>query len=105
MNSLEVNGKILELNDFGFLCQIDEWNEDVALALAKTERIDELREDHWKILHYLRDYYKRKAITPKIKTVCHDNGMSLRELYDLFPSGPAKGAMKIAGLPEPASCA
>jgi dissimilatory sulfite reductase related protein len=55
-------------------------------------------------VNYLRDYYMKFGVAPMIRKVCKDNNMKLTEIYALFPSGPAKGACKVAGLPKPTGC-
>jgi TusE/DsrC/DsvC family sulfur relay protein len=76
----------------------------VAKALAETEGIADLTEDHWKVINYLRQYYQQFGIAPMIRKLCKETGFTLKQIYDLFPSGPAKGACKIAGLPKPTGC-
>jgi len=104
MASINVNGVEIELDEDGFMVDPDLWNEDVALALAKTEEVEELTEDHWKVVNYLRDYYKEFGIAPMVRKLCKETGFKLKQIYDLFPTGPAKGACKIAGLPKPTGC-
>lgn len=104
MAILRVHGKDIELNEDGFLAHPGDWNEDVAKALALLEDIGELNADHWKIIYYLRDYYERFRIAPMIRKLCKDTGLSLKEIEGLFPSGPAKGACKLAGLTKPTGC-
>jgi dissimilatory sulfite reductase related protein len=76
----------------------------VAAVLAATEGVSELTEKHWKLINYLRDYFQKFGIAPMIRKVCKENDMKLAEIYDLFPTGPAKGACKAAGLPKPTGC-
>lgn len=104
MAIVDVNGHSVELDEDGFMVNLDEWNEDVAVYLAGTEDVDELTEDHWKLINYLKDYYKEYGIAPMVRKMCKDTGFKLKEIYDLFPTGPAKGACKIAGLPKPTGC-
>ena len=78
--------------------------EAVAADLAKTEGVDELTETHWKLVNYLREYYLEYNMAPMIRKLCKQTNLSLKEVYDLFPSGPAKGACKVAGLPKPTGC-
>ncbi|MDK2824030.1 MAG: dissimilatory sulfite reductase related protein [Clostridia bacterium] len=104
MPFIEVNGKQIETDEDGFIVNLEDWNEDVALALAKTEQVEELTEDHWKVVNYLKDYYKEYGIAPMVRKVVKQTGFSLKEIYELFPTGPAKGACKIAGLPKPTGC-
>ena len=72
--------------------------------LAKTEGVDDMTEDHWKVVNYLREYYLQYNMAPMIRKLCKQTGFKLKEIYDLFPSGPAKGACKVAGLPKPTGC-
>ncbi len=94
----------IEVDEDGFMENPDEWNERVAMALASTEDVAELTEDHWKVINYLRDYFKQYGIAPMIRKLCKETGFTLKEIYDLFPSGPAKGACKVAGLAKPTGC-
>lgn len=104
MANIEVNGQTVELDEDGFLVNLDEWNEDVAKYLAKEEGVDELNEDHWKVINYLKGYFAVYGIAPMVRKMTKESGYSLKEIYDLFPSGPAKGACKVAGLPKPTGC-
>jgi tRNA 2-thiouridine synthesizing protein E len=102
--NLAVNGREIELDDDGFLVDFEGWTEDVAGILASNEGIKELTEKHWQVMKYLRDYYKEFQIAPMIRKLCKETGLSLKQIYELFPSGPARGACKIAGLPKPSGC-
>ena len=104
MANIEVNGQAVELDEDGFLVVLDQWNEDVAKYLAKEEGVEDLNEDHWKIINYLKGYFAEYGIAPMVRKMTKESGYSLKEIYDLFPSGPAKGACKVAGLPKPTGC-
>jgi dissimilatory sulfite reductase related protein len=95
----------LELNEEGFLAHPEVWDRDVALILARDqEGLDALEERHWAVIDFIRAYYLDKGMAPMIRTLCQTTGVRLRDIYQLFPSGPAKGACKIAGLPKPDGC-
>lgn len=98
------NSHEVEVDEDGFIQQPEVWNEELALALARTDGVSELTDQHWKVVNYIRDYYREFEIAPMIRKLCKQTGFSLREIYDLFPSGPAKGACKVAGLPKPTGC-
>ena len=104
MAHLKVGDLMLDLDEDGFIQLPEKWDKDVALELAKTEGVNELTEKHWKLVNYLREYYQKYGVAPMIRKVCKDNSMKLNEIYELFPSGPAKGACKVAGLPKPTGC-
>jgi len=101
---IEAKGQKIEIDEDGFLVNPDDWNEEVVKIFAKVEEVEDLGEDHWKVINYLRDYYKQFGIAPMVRKLCKDTGFSLKQIYDMFPSGPAKGACKLAGLPKPTGC-
>ena len=105
MPVLENKDKKIEVNEEGFLSRPEEWDEAIAALIAKKEEgIENLTEDHWAIINYIRDYYLEKNLAPMVRKVCKNTGFQLRYIYELFPSGPAKGACKVAGLPKPDGC-
>jgi TusE/DsrC/DsvC family sulfur relay protein len=104
MSHIDVKGTQIEIDEDGFLVDPDVWNQDIVEAFAKIEEVSELTEDHWKVINYLRNYYKQFGIAPMIRKLCKDTGFTLKQIYDMFPSGPAKGACKLAGLPKPTGC-
>jgi tRNA 2-thiouridine synthesizing protein E len=94
----------IEVDEDGFMQAPEIWNEEIAAALATTEGVQALTDDHWKIVKYLRDYYLKFGIAPMIRKLCKETGYDLKTIYQLFPSGPAKGGCKVAGLPKPTGC-
>lgn len=104
MPSLQWQDITIEVDEDGFMENPELWNERVALALASTESVEELTEAHWKVINYLRSYYQKFGNAPMIRKLCKETGFSLEQIYNLFPSGPAKGACKVAGLAKPTGC-
>src|SRR3972149_6282170 len=94
----------IEIDEDGFIQEPDRWNESVAVALAVTEGVNDLTDRHWKLVRYLRDYYLKFGGAPLIRKLCKDTGFKLNEVYEMFPTGPAQGACKVAGLPKPTGC-
>ena len=99
-----LGGIEIEVDEDGFIQEPDKWNQAVAEDLAKTENASPMSEDHWKLVNYLRDYYLRFEIAPPIRMVVKQTGFNLKYIYKMFPSGPAKGLCKVAGLPKPTGC-
>ena len=97
-------GVELEIDEDGFIQDPDAWNDEIAAAMAETEEVDEMNEDHWKLVNYIREYYLEFGSAPMIRKLCKQTGFKLKYIYELFPSGPAKGACKVAGLPKPTGC-
>lgn len=104
MADFKVGDEIFDIDEDGFLQEPERWNEAVAAALAKTEGVEELTEEHWGVVKFLREYYLEYQVAPMIRKLCKSTGFKLNKIYELFPSGPAKGACKIAGLPKPTGC-
>jgi len=104
MPFIEFQGQQIEVDEDGFITDPSLWNEDLAGFLAEQEGIAELTPDHWKVIRYLNQYYQDFGIAPLIRKLCKDTGLQLKYIWELFPSGPAQGACKIAGLPKPTGC-
>ena len=104
MSNIDVKGKQIEVDEDGFLVDPEVWSEDLVHVFAKLEEVSELTENHWKVINYLRSYYKQFGIAPMIRKLCKDTGLSQQQIVKLFPAGPAKGACKVAGLPKPTGC-
>jgi len=103
MPELKVGERTILLDEDGFLDDANDWDEEVAYKLAETEEV-ELTEEHWEVINYLRDYYAEFKVAPMVRKLLKDTGKSNAEIYELFPSGPGKGACKIAGLMKPTGC-
>ena len=104
MPFIELLGKQIEVDEDGFIQDPEIWNKELAEALAPFEEVKQMTDDHWKVVMYIREYYLRTGVAPMIRKLCKDTGFNLKQIYELFPTGPAKGACKIAGLPKPTGC-
>ncbi|MBU4534157.1 MAG: TusE/DsrC/DsvC family sulfur relay protein [Eubacteriales bacterium] len=104
MPFVEIEGKQVEVDEDGFMTDPAAWFEACAYYFAKGEGIEQLTDDHWKVINYLKEYYATNGIAPMIRKLCKETGIPLKEIYELFPSGPAKGACKLGGLPKPTGC-
>ncbi len=88
----------------GFLTDPEQWTEDVALEIARDAGIDRLSDRHWLVVRYMRETYLATGTAPTIRTLGKASGVPIKELYGLFPKGPAKLAAKVAGIPKPRGC-
>jgi len=88
----------------GFLERVEDWDRDLALALAAEAGLPALTDRHWLVVDYMRNTYLAKGDAPTIRTLGKESGVNIKELYQLFPKGPAKLAAKIAGIPKPHGC-
>lgn len=104
MAQIEIDGYFFDVDGDGFLTDPSVWNRDVAELFAKADGIDNLNEKHWAVIKIIRDNFDEKGNAPMVRTICKETGLKLREIYELFPLGPARGACRVAGLPKPDGC-
>ena len=104
MAELEINGRKFEVDEEGFLQDPSLWDDEVAALFASEEGIETMSDEHWAVVRYIRDYYEENDTAPLVRKIVQTTGLRLKEIYRLFPSGPAKGACKVAGLPKPDGC-
>jgi dissimilatory sulfite reductase related protein len=104
MTTTTVAGQSVEMNEEGFFVHPDQWTEDMAAQLARAEGIDALTDRHWQVIHFMREEYAEKGTGPTVRVLGKTSGVTVKELYQLFPKGPAKTAAKIAGIPKPRGC-
>ncbi len=105
MGTKNIAGKEVQVNDEGFMTDPSEWNKDIAAAIAAEEGVAELTDAHWKIIDYCRDSApKLNGNAPTLRQITTGTGVSTKELFALFPKGPAKKVAKISGLGKPEGC-
>ena len=107
----EVDGKTIQLSEAGWLENLDEWSEELALQIAHNERIDDLTPEHWDIINEAREYFtdhgqvcEPRAFSKIMKKKYGKDRSDQKYIYSLFPTGLIKCANKIAGLPRPKGC-
>lgn len=100
----EIAGVQVDVDDDGFLTNPDQWTEDIAKVLAAEEGVPELTEAHWKVINFIRSDYKEKGQIPTIRRMKKVGNIPTKELYELFPDGPAKKAARVSGLSKPQGC-
>ena len=104
METVEISGTQVELDEDGNLKNLSDWNEEIAKELAREEGIEELTDRHWIVIKFMRKVYEEKGDAPSIRKLTKESGVATKELYQLFPKGPAKKSARIAGLPKPKGC-
>ena len=104
MTTLTYAGADIDVDDEGFLQQPEQWNEQIAQEIAAENGIDELTDRHWLVIHFMRNTFLESGSAPSIRTLGKASGVPIKELYQLFPKGPAKPSAKIAGIPKPRGC-
>lgn len=108
--TIEINGRYLETDEEGYLRNISDWTPEVAELMSRMDGL-ELSEDHWEIIHFLRNYYDEFHVAPAVRILTREIGKKLGKdkgnsqyLFQLYPSGPARQACRYAGLPKLSGC-
>lgn len=104
MSAQTLLGASIDVDAEGFFQKPEQWTEDLALEIARQNGIPDLNDRHWKVIHFMRGTYLKTGNAPTIRTLGKDSGVPVKELYQLFPKGPAKLAAKIGGIPKPKGC-
>ena len=104
MSTMVLADTEVELNEEGFFVHPEQWTEEMAPELARHDGIGELTDAHWTVIRFMRDEYFDKGTGPTVRALGKSSGVSVKELYQLFPKGPAKVAARIAGIPKPRGC-
>jgi tRNA 2-thiouridine synthesizing protein E len=104
MATMEVAGVSVERDPEGFLVEPAQWTREIGAEIAREEGIPELTERHWMVVEFMRERYLTTGMAPSIRSLGKESGVPIKELYQLFPKGPAKLAAKIGGIPKPRGC-
>lgn len=97
-----IAGNTIDVNEEGYLTQLEQWNREIAQEIAAEEEIS-LQDEHWPVLEYLQNQYKNE-VPLTIRKVGKSGVVDIKGFYALFPGGPLKKASRIAGIPKPVSC-
>jgi TusE/DsrC/DsvC family sulfur relay protein len=104
MSTKELAGKTIQVNDEGFMTDPSEWDKDIAVAIASEEGIAELTDEHWTVINYCREVGVESGVSPTLRSITKGAGVPTKQLFGLFPKGPAKKVAKISGLGKPEGC-
>ena len=104
MPEVEYGGDSFTVDEDGFIDSYENWSDNWVMHVKEEEGIDELNDEHRLVLKCLQEYYEKNGIAPMVRVLSKVTGFKLKHIYELFPSGPGKGACKMAGLPKPTGC-
>lgn len=104
MATKTIAGKTVQVNDEGFMTNPSEWSKEIAVEIAKEEGIAELTADHWKIVDFCRQAGTNGGKAPTLRQITTSTGVSTKEMFALFPKGPAKKVARVSGLGKPEGC-
>jgi len=106
-----LDDKVIELSEAGWLNNLDEWSEELAVEIARNEKIPELTEEHWDIINMAREYFHDNGSVAEVRNFSKmmkkkygKDRSDQKYIYSLFPTGLIKCANKVAGLPRPKGC-
>ena len=94
----------VDVNDEGFFTDPKQWNREMVPELARAEGIESMTERHYEVIDFMRKEFLEHGTGPSVRALSKTSGVSIKELYQLFPKGPAKVAARIAGIPKPRGC-
>ena len=104
MATREIAGKTIQVNDEGFMTSPGEWSQEIAVEIAREEGLPDLTAAHWKVIDYCRQSAAKTGVAPTLRNITNGAGVSTKELFALFPKGPAKKVARISGLGKPEGC-
>ena len=104
MSTREIAGKVVEFDEEGFLADPNTWSQDIAEALAEEIGIGPLTTDHWKVIEFSREDFASTGEAPTLRRITKEAGVPTKQLYKLFPKGPAKKVALVSGLGKPTGC-
>lgn len=104
MPTRTINQKEIDFDDEGFMTNHLDWDLEIAKVIAAEDGIAELTDRHIVVLEFMRKEFEEKGSGPSIRRLTKESGVPTKELYALFPSGPAKKAARIAGIKKPVGC-
>jgi dissimilatory sulfite reductase related protein len=104
MATRTIAGKAVQVNEEGFMTNPNEWTKEMAVELAVEEGIGELSAAHWKVIEFCRQSGIASGKAPTLRTITSGAGVTTKEMFALFPKGPAKKVARISGLGKPEGC-
>lgn len=104
MSVREIAGKEIEFDGEGFMTNPADWSQDVAVVLAEDLGINPLTDRHWSVIEFCRSDFEAQGESPTLRRITVEAGIPTKELYQLFPKGPAKKVAYVSGLKKPTGC-
>ena len=104
MATRTIAGKTVQINEEGFMTDPAEWSREIAVELAQEEGIETLTDAHWQVIDFCRQTATESGSAPTLRQITTGTGISTKELFSLYPKGPAKKVARISGLGKPEGC-
>lgn len=108
IDTIDIAGHPVHLDEHGFLTDPDEWTRDVAETIAGRLGVT-LTAEHWDVIRFMRDFLAEHGVAADARFVfrflderAEPQGSTGRDLFfRLFPYGYVGQACKIAGMRQP----
>jgi TusE/DsrC/DsvC family sulfur relay protein len=104
MTTMQKEERRFEMDQDGYLSNIESWSVHFVEQYAAKEGIKELKAEHWKLIAAIRFSYEKNGTAPLCRDILNDTGFTKQSVYEMFPAGGHKSAYKLAGLPKPPEC-
>jgi TusE/DsrC/DsvC family sulfur relay protein len=105
MTTRLVGGTTVDVDDEGFFVHPEQWTEEMAPVLAAEVGVaTPLTDRHWQVLRFMRKEQEEKGTGANVRLLGKASGVPVKELFQLFPKGPAKLAAFCSGIPKPRGC-
>jgi tRNA 2-thiouridine synthesizing protein E len=104
MTTVTLAGSPVEVDGEGFFVKPEQWTKAMGEEVARSSGISQLTDRHWQVIEFMRKTFLETGSAPSMRALGKTSGVSIKELYELFPKGPAKLAAKIGGIPKPRGC-
>ena len=104
MTAVQIAQATVDVDAEGFLTDPQQWSKAIGAEIARASGVAELTERHWQVVRFMRERYLATGSAPSIRALGKESGVPVKELYELFPKGPAKLAAKVGGIPKPKGC-
>lgn len=79
----EIAGKMIKVNDEGYLTDFSQWTQEVGAAIAAENNIV-MTPRHWEVIAYLQNEHKNN-VALSIRKIGKSEVLDIKEFYQLFP--------------------
>jgi len=100
----QIAGHDIDVDEQGFMINPDQWMPEIAEELAEEAGLAPLTDKHWQVITFCREDAAKQGQPPGLRRISKMSGVSMRDLYQLFPKGPGRLAALVSGLTKPKGC-
>ena len=94
-------GTPVEVNDEGFFVDVEQWTKEMAPEIATAVGVPTpLTDRHRTVIDLMRNEYFAKGTGPTVRKISKLSDLTTKELFVLFPTGPAQARREGGGHPQ-----